>query len=198
MIKKNCLDKRKIWREIMYIEKSKIELKDKSMCILRNPQRKDASKIIQFLMETAKESDFLLRMPEEVNTSLEYEVKRIEWMNESPEELVLLAEKDDKIIGILMTGKIGRREKVKHRCSLTVAVSGSYRRVGIGNLLLQYALKYMKNSGFQIAELEVVSRNCPAINLYLKNEFRIIGERPYAVLRKDGTYDNCLIMYKRL
>lgn len=182
----------------MTIKETKVRLKDRSVCILRSPQEKDAEKVIGFLIDTAKESTFLLRTPEEVNTCVERERKVLRWMNRSDKELIILAEKNREIVGIIMIGAIGLKEKIQHRSSLTIAVKEDYKGRGIGGKLMDKALEIIKNSIFQFTELEVVSRNIPAINLYKKKQFKIIGKRPCAVKYKDGTYDDCLIMYRKL
>ena len=50
----------------------------------------------------------------------------------------------------------------------------SYRKKGIGNACLFYLLKNTKNY-FKVYELKVRKDNISAINLYIKNNFRIIS-----------------------
>lgn len=132
----------------MVVSKIKVELKDKSSCILRNPIGEDAEQIIQFLIDSAKESEFLIRTPEEINTSKEREIKKVEWVRKSEEELVLLAEKDGMIVGIITIGAIGNRRKVKHRGSFSIAVRRNYQNIGIGKALLDHALVFIKKVNF--------------------------------------------------
>jgi ribosomal-protein-alanine N-acetyltransferase len=58
-----------------------------------------------------------------------------------------------------------------------LAVSESYRRKGIGRLLLKSALSFAHRLGARTATLEVRSANLPARTFYEKEGFALIGLR---------------------
>ena len=53
---------------------------------------------------------------------------------------------------------------------------------------------FSREAGYEQIELEVVSSNTPAINLYKKLGFSVYGERPRSFRLKDGNYSDELLM----
>ena len=70
--------------------------------------------------------------------------------------------------------------------------------MGIGTALLREVLNAAEVAGYEQAELEVVSTNTPAIGLYRKLGFEVIGTMPRAMKYADGSYADFLLMVKRL
>jgi len=58
-----------------------------------------------------------------------------------------------------------------------IAVAPDYRRMGLGEELVDYMLKDISESGSRLCFLEVRKSNSAAINLYLKKGFLPFGER---------------------
>lgn len=58
---------------------------------------------------------------------------------------------------------------------ISIAVRPGYRRKGIGTKLMNLALSDCRRKGAIRAYLEVMTSNEPAINMYLKFNFRIVG-----------------------
>jgi ribosomal protein S18 acetylase RimI-like enzyme len=54
-------------------------------------------------------------------------------------------------------------------------VTEEFRRMGIGNLLIKFAVKVAKEKGARLLVLETQSCNVPAISFYLKQGFKLIG-----------------------
>ena len=68
--------------------------------------------------------------------------------------------------------------RLKAECHvLNLSIAKTYQRQGLGGQLLTHALQYAKQKGVHIAYLEVRRSNLPAINLYKKMAFTLIGER---------------------
>jgi ribosomal-protein-alanine N-acetyltransferase len=74
---------------------------------------------------------------------------------------------------------------------LNFAVDPDFRGIGIGELLIKKSLALGQNLGATKATLEVRTSNTPAIRLYEKLGFRIVGERPCYYAR---TNENAYIM----
>lgn len=60
---------------------------------------------------------------------------------------------------------------------LNFAVDPKLRRRGFGSKLFSFALSKLKKRGIRSVYLEVRESNLPAINLYLKFGFKIVGKR---------------------
>ena len=63
-----------------------------------------------------------------------------------------------------------------HRVLLGMGVHSDFRKMKIGQQLLTYAIKYCINHPEIVwLDLEVMTNNIPAVNLYLKNDFNIVA-----------------------
>jgi len=90
------------------------------------------------------------------------------WFLDSKKRLgakILVAEKE-KIVGI--NGIISERNSGKGRLFTGIAVSPSYRRQGIGSLLLHRTLLELKREGLRWAEVETIQGIPAAKYLYPK------------------------------
>lgn len=65
-----------------------------------------------------------------------------------------VAEEDDKIIGVIMSGHDGRRGFIHH-----TTVHTDYRKRGIGNKLVEYAMAALEAEGIQKVALVAFTRN---------------------------------------
>ena len=79
-----------------------------------------------------------------------------------------------------------------------VAVWPEYRRQGVAEGLLKFALDYAKKLGSEQIELEVVSENEPARHLYKKFGFVETGTLPKAMKLTDGRYYDLIYMVKEI
>ena len=84
-------------------------------------------------------------------------------------------------------------EGFTHCGRLGMGVLKEYRRLGIGTLLLERALRAAKERGMERIELEVFASNTPAINLYEKKGFVYEGVKKKA-RKLDGEYDDIIVM----
>ena len=62
---------------------------------------------------------------------------------------------------------------------MNIVVKKSSRKIGIGSTLLNYIIKFAKNSNISIIHLEVNEINSSAINLYKKVGFKKVGFRKH-------------------
>ncbi|MBE5939588.1 MAG: GNAT family N-acetyltransferase [Lachnospiraceae bacterium] len=180
----------------MKVEEKEIKLKDGRMLILRSPKLSDAEELIEYLKVTAGETEFLLKYPEEVNITIEQEEGILQWFLDSDRDLMIIAEVDGKIAGNCSLSPVGKKIRVRHRCSIGIALYEEYWGLGIGTALLKYLIEKAKEMGYEQMELVVVKRNEQAIALYKKMGFVECGGRPNAMKHKDGSYDDDIIMVK--
>jgi ribosomal protein S18 acetylase RimI-like enzyme len=61
---------------------------------------------------------------------------------------------DGKVVGVILCGHDGRRGIIQHAC-----VSPDYRRLGIGNRLVELALEALKNEGINKVLLVAFKKN---------------------------------------
>ena len=89
------------------------------------------------------------------------------------ENAVFLAAKTDGQV----SGYIGVHTVLDESYIANVAVKGTFRRLGIGSMLLDYAEEKVRAKGCSFISLEVRVSNAPAIRLYEKHGYVSQGER---------------------
>lgn len=180
-------------REISFI------LKDGRKAVLRNPQEKDVPGLLDYLVKSAGESEFILRSPEECGKyTPESELRWVESMNASENAAVLVCEVDGKIAG---NCDISRHTQLKarHRANIGIALTKEFWGLGIGTAMFNELIRIAENwDGLLQLELEFIEGNARARALYEKMGFRIVGVRPDAFRMKDGALRNEYIMMRRM
>ena len=121
--------------------KKEIILANGKSCVLQSPGPKDAQKMMDYLKQTAAETHFMLRLPEEVTMTVEAEEKYLKSALEDPLSLMINAVVDGKLAGNVGLSPIAPRQKTRHRVSVGIAVRKEYWGMGLGRLLMQEARK---------------------------------------------------------
>ncbi len=114
-------------------------------------------------------------------------------------ETFIVAEENGEVIGYIMCriemglSSFQRLGIAKKGHIISVAVLPEYRRQGVGQALVQEAMRAMLHSKVKECFLEVRVSNMPAVNLYKKMGFKILrtiggyyadGEDAYVMSRK--------------
>lgn len=177
-----------------------IQRKDKlgRKIILRSAEASDAISLIDYLRITTGETPYLIREPEEVTITLEQEKQFIESKINAERELLLVTTIDGKHVGNCSLMSIAPYKRYKHRCEIAIALYQEYCGYGIGKVMMQTVLDVAKNLGYEQAELEVISNNKGAIELYKKLGFEKYGSFPNNIKYSDGTYAEAEWMMKKL
>ena len=136
----------------------------------------DATMLLEYLKQVGGESDNLTFGSEGMPFSVEAEAEFISSMENSIDNIMLLAKCDDKIIGCASLNRLPRR--MKHRGDFAISVAKDYWNNGIGSQLLSNIIAFAKGNNFEIIDLQVRSDNKSAIHLYEKYGFKKIGEHP--------------------
>lgn len=76
---------------------------------------------------------------------------------------------------------------------VSIAVRRAYRRIGIGSMLLNHVLAECKKLGAKRAYLEVAINNQPALGMYFKAGFQVIG-----VIKNYYGIEDAYVMVKEL
>ncbi len=136
----------------------------------------DAAMLLEYLKQVGGETDNLTFGPEGMPFSVEAEAEFISSMENSIDNIMLLAKSDDKIVGCASLNRLPRR--MKHRGDFAISVAKDYWNKGIGSQLLNNIIAFAKENNFEIIDLQVRSDNENAIHLYEKYGFKKIGEHP--------------------
>ena len=174
-------------------------LKDGRSAILRSPDpQKDAADLVQYLYDTAADTPFVLRMPEEIRYTVEGEERFLQNVVDSPNDCMILCEVDGHIAGNCHLS-FRTKKKVRHRCDVAIALRKVYWGLGIGTAMFE-AMEALarRREGVTHMELEFIEGNSRARGLYEKMGFRITGMHPDAIRQEDGKLLALYIMQKRL
>lgn len=155
---------------------------------VRSANGSDSEALIKYLHETATETRFLLREPEETALTVEKERDFLLAYENSPRNIMLLAFVGDRHAGNCSFCPVSEKSRCRHRCTLGIALYKKFCGLGIGTVLISEAIKKARECGYEQMELSVVTENTPAVSLYKKFGFRICGTMPHEMKYKDGTY----------
>ncbi len=171
----------------MYFAPLTITLKDGRTAILRSPDpERDAAELVEYLHDTAADTPFVLRTPEEVSMTVEGEVRFLEAVVDSESDCMILCEVDGRIAGNCHLSFMGK-QKVRHRCSVAIALRKAFWGLGIGTAMFESMIGIAQSrEGVTVMELEFVEGNARARGLYEKMGFRIVGMHPDAIRQPDG------------
>ncbi len=182
----------------MKFEPRTITLKDGRSCTLRPTHPDDAAEMIEYMKQIAEETRFTLRTPEEVTFTLDQEQEILGHLLEDQGSVMMLAEVDGQVAGNCSISGMGYKSRIRHRCSMAIALKKDYWNLGIGYAMITYLTELAKEIGFEQMELEVVADNERGRKLYEKCGFVETGKRLRAMKYDDDTYSDETIMIKLL
>lgn len=111
-------------------------------------------------------------------------------------ELILVAEFDGRIIGVLTLTRESFRKNY-HVAVLGIAIRNGFRHVGIGTELMNASFEWARENGIEKICLEVFSTNNNAISLYRKLGFEVEGIKKKQ-FKIRGEYVDDILMAKFL
>lgn len=174
-----------------------ITLKDGQSVIFRNPTPDDASQMLTFLKRIATDTDYLIRYPEECESTPEKEAKILSSVCQSDYDLYIAAFAENKIVGNCQIS-FQKRIKTKHRASVSIGILKKYQGLGLGKAMMREMVSIAREHQILQLELEYIEGNDRARNLYEAMGFFCTGERPDAIRLKDGTLLKEISMMKKL
>ena len=175
-----------------------ITLKDGRTCIIRPAVPDDALQLIDYLKLTAAETPFLLKYPDEWQLTEEKEREILSGIFSAGYCTMAVAEVDGMIAGNSSINPVGGARRVRHRCSLAVALKKEYWGLGIGTALIDMQTELARRIGYTQIDLEYAAANDRARALYDKCGFIETGRRHNDMRYDDGTYSDMILMYKEL
>ncbi|MBR6796701.1 MAG: GNAT family N-acetyltransferase [Clostridia bacterium] len=144
--------------------------------IIEKATCEDSAGILQYLKQIGAETDNLTFGAEGLPFTNESEAAYISQIENSCDDIMLIAKEDGKIVGNASLSRLPRR--MKHRGDFGVSVLKEYWNKGIGGQLLLEIIKFAKQNSFEVIDLQVRSDNLSAIHLYEKFGFKKIGTHP--------------------
>ncbi|HJO93726.1 MAG TPA: GNAT family N-acetyltransferase [Victivallales bacterium] len=171
--------------------KSKLQnLKNGKEILIREAKEEDANEILNYIETISRESDFLTFGPGEFGIS---EIEEKEFLNncaESENLLYLVGVINDKIVSSL-SFSAGSRPRIRHVGEFGVSVRKEYWNLGIGTLMLDMLIDWIKaNQIINKINLSVRTDNNHAIALYKNKGFIIEGTMSNDVFINGTYFDN--------
>ena len=164
--------------------------------IIREAVPDDAEKMIIYLNQVGGESDNLLHGDNEFTVPVEGVKRKLAMSKDSENSIVLIALDNEQIIARAeLDGYYPAR--IRHRAKFSISVRKDYWNQGIGSEMIKRIFEQAEMMKLKVIELEVISDNVRAINLYHKMGFTDIG------IYKDffcvnGIFKDAVVMQKVL
>jgi RimJ/RimL family protein N-acetyltransferase len=169
--------------------------KDGRQFTIRKPTVEDAKSIIDYSKILFASTDQVLTTLQEYTITIENEIKWIENLNDHPNSLLLIAETNNTIVGLLFFVP-NTKIKNSHAGEFGVNVHPAFQGLGIGQALTENLLTWGRlNTEIEKVFLQVFATNDKAIKLYKKLGFIEEGRHIKAIKQADGTYTDVLQMY---
>ncbi len=184
----------------MLIKDVPFTLKDGRGAVLRSAREEDAAALLEYLIVSAGETDFIMRYPEECGKySLEGEKDFINSANNDPNKVMMVCEIEGGRLAGNCALHFNSAMKTKHRASVAIALISEFWNLGIGTKMFQEMIRIAQERGGVLQlELEFVEGNSRARALYEKMGFRIAGMRPNAIRLKNGELRHEYIMTREM
>jgi RimJ/RimL family protein N-acetyltransferase len=169
--------------------------KDQKQFTIRRPTENDAEQIINYSKILFASTDQVLTELQEYTISVEDEKIWIKNFNANPSALLLIAELDHQIVGLLFFVP-NTKKKNAHTGEFGVSVHPKYQALGIGRALIETLLDWAKQMK-QIEKifLQVFATNSHAIKLYHQMGFVEEGRHVKAIKQRNGEYVDIIQMY---
>lgn len=151
----------------------------------------DAAALVALAEEVGREDGRWI-LASETWRSVSDERRYLRTVQRHPDAAVFVAEDDGRVVARLSLSR-DPHPASRHVADLGLMVAESYRRQGIGRLLLEQALDWARTSGIRKLELHVFPWNAPAIGLYESFGFTREGYRK-AHYARAGTYVDAVLM----
>ena len=168
-------------------------LKNGKQATFRSPRREDAAELLNYLRQTAEETDFVLRYPDEITMTVEQEETFIERINQSENSYMIICLVDGRHAGNCSM-QFHDKRKVRHRGEVAIALVKAFWSMGIGTLMFEEMIRIARERGITQLELGMVDGNERGLALYRKMGFREYGRLPNAFQQKDGTMRDEILM----
>ncbi len=176
------------------IAAKEIRLKDGEMVAIRTALSTDATRILELVYAIFAEEEFLLSTLDDFHNTEEQETSWLQKNLDDPDKLVMVAEADGHIIGMLNFHN-GERKRIAHLGELGISVNKAWRNRGIGRALLSTLILWaQQHPHIEKVCLEVFANNAGAIALYTSLGFQAEGRLRREIKLGPGAYVDTIRM----
>ncbi len=147
------------------------QLRNGQILVIREAEKEDASRIIDYINKVGKETDLLTFGEGGFGITVDKEAEFIEGISKSDNQLMICAFIEDELVGqLVFTG--GSRPRIKHAGEFGITVLKEHWGKGVGSELISYLIRWAKETKIvRKINLRVRSDNQNAISLYRKLGF---------------------------
>lgn len=183
----------------MLVHNIRFHVKDGREALLRSLREDDVLDMLEYLIKTCGETDFLIRYPEECCAiSPEQERQFVEQINLSDNQAMIGCFIARRLVGTCSITFMNRI-KTRHRAVIGISVLKEYWGLGIGTKMMEELIRMAEKQEYVTQmELDFIEGNTRAQRLYEKMGFRITGAHPDAIRLKDGTTRNECQMIRKI
>ena len=172
--------------------------KDGRHIIIRSTQESDAEGVLNLSRAITLENIHSLTQADELPLTIEEKKKWLKSHIENPNHLIVIAELDNQIIGILDFSN-GPKKRIAHTGEFGMGIAKDFRRQGIGSLLLCEFIEWAKaNPVIEKVNLCVHQTNSNAIAMHEKHGFIQEGVRSKHLKYSDTEYVDTVLMRLQL
>ncbi len=182
----------------MLFDEKRFTLRDGRKAVLRLAEAADAEAMVKYLTDTAAETEFVLRYPEECGRyTVEKERELLEAFRQDPNHLMLCCFVEGELAGNCSL-QILPQLKCRHRADVAIALYRRFWGLGIGTAMFDAMVRVARVKGVKQMELEYIEGNARGRALYEKMGFVRVAEHPDAIRLKDGSMRKLILMVKKL
>ena len=164
--------------------------------LIRDLTIHDAQKLLELSNEVLEEDRWFVSCPGEgPSSSVDLQKKWMEKVVCNHCNLLIVAEIDGLIVGMLDFHQNETKGRLNHTGSFSIAVLKDFRGIGIGCGLINYLVDWgNENPEIEKIEVNVLSTNEEAFCLFKKIGFEEEGRKLHQVKYSDGTYAHEIMM----
>lgn len=172
------------------------KIKNDSSILLRVANPSDAAAMLELARSIFSGTEHSLTSIDEFTITEAEEVKIIDEYSNKPGYIYILAEQDDKLVGMLNFSN-GKRRKNAHTGEFSMGVHPEFQNLGIGTLLLECFINWAeKNELIRKISLGVFINNSHAIHLYKNLGFMEEGRKRKEIKLDNGEFIDLVLMCK--
>lgn len=155
---------------------------------IREVQLSDAEALVALNRLLSRETDFMLRVPDEVSESEEDQRQVLQRISESSDEHFLVADSGANLVGFVVAYRKPLK-RVRHTFNLVIGIRKSHWGQGIGRRLISEIEESVRRAGATRLELTVMDENRRAVRLYKNCGYAVEGRRSQSILVDDKLAD---------